>query len=296
MKKISRNQSINPLTRRFAMNPIKSVLIPAILLLIIKTLPAQETKWEFQLGGGICTENVYLGSDDYYVTPLPNIKVTYKRNSFTYTFSILEGLGINYMKPILGFFTSVNLNVGETRNTKEYSVAGIAVKHNTKIQNLLDGTPNAETQLALDLMLIHPSKIGLFGLSVAYHPTKVEYTLGGKNETTKDGYIYSAMYMIELPATDRLSISSLLSIGLMDKVYADTWYSVDKKTKSLKKFEADAGLHSTMFALELKYNLTEHINLSLIGAGRMLLGDAKDSPFTQQPAQGKIVMQTLYHF
>jgi len=278
------------------MQSIKAIMIAAILLLIIKTLPAQRSNWEFQLGGGICSENVYLGSDDYYVTPLPNFKASYTGGSFTYSISILEGLGINYMKPILGFYTGLNINVGETRNTEEYSVAGVSVKHNKKTQKLLEGTPDTETQLALDLMLIYPSRIGLLGLSMAYHPTQVRYNEGDMKETIRNGYIYSVLYMIELPASDRMSIGAMVNIGLMDRSYADTWYSVDEETLSLKTFHADAGLRSTMFAAEIKYKLSGNISLSLIGAGTMLLGDAKESPFTREPVQGKLVMQTLYHF
>lgn len=278
------------------MNPINSIMTAVILIIMMNILPAQDANWTFQLGGGLCSENVYLGSDTYYVTPLPNCKASYTSGSFVYSISILEGLGINYMKPILGFYTGINLNVGETRNTEEYSVAGISVKHNKKTQKLLEGTPDTETPLALDLMLIYPSRIGLFGLSMAYHPTKVGYNEDDEREKTRDGNIYSAMYMIELPATERLSIGAVLSIVLMDKHYADIWYSVDKETGSLKRFQADAGLRSTMFAAELKYRISGTVNLSLIGAGTRLLGDAQKSPFTREPFQGKLIMQTLYHF
>jgi outer membrane scaffolding protein for murein synthesis (MipA/OmpV family) len=296
MKITIQPQPIHTKTGRNQMRTITSVTIAVIILIMTKTLSAQDSNWEFQLGGGICSENVYLGSDNYYVTPLPNFKASYTGGRFSYSISILEGLSIHYMKPILGFYTSINFNVGETRNTEEYSVAGVAVKHNTRTRDLLEGTLNTETQLALDVMMIYPSRIGLFGLSMAYHPTKVGFDQENVKETTRDGYVYSAMYMIELPASDRMSVGALISIGLMDRGYADTWYSVEKETSSLETFQADAGLRSTMFAAEIKYKLSGNVHFSLIGAGTMLMGDAKDSPFTREAAQGKLVMQTLYHF
>ncbi len=279
------------------MKRIKIYLIGIAVLLATQTLPAQETGWGFTVGGGICGENVYVGSDDYYVMPVPNVKASYSKGRVAYSLSVLEGLGVTYMNPNLGLLAGVNINAGETRNSEEYSVLGIPVKHSTKTRKLLEGTPNTETPFAFNLMLAYSSPVGIFGVSLAYHPISVEYNqTDDLKDETRHGYMYSALYTIGGQATDRLSISGLLSVDFMDRNYADTWYTVERATKSLNAFQASAGLRSSLVAVEINYQISKRVNLLLVGATTILLGDARNSPFTVETVQRTMSIQTLYHF
>ncbi len=244
------------------MKRIEILLIGIAVLLAAQTLPAQEAGWHFALGGGVGGENVYVGSDDYYIMPLPILKASYAQDNFKYSLSLLEGIEVSYISPNLGLLASVNVNAGETRHSEEYSVLGIPVKHSAKTRKLLEGSPNLKTPLALNVRLAYPSPVGLFGVSLAYHPTAVKYNQAGLKDETRHGCVYSAQYMIGLPATDRLSVSGLVSVDFMDQNYADTWYTVDRATKSLNAFKADSGLRSSMVAVEIRYQISKIMILS----------------------------------
>jgi outer membrane scaffolding protein for murein synthesis (MipA/OmpV family) len=82
----------------------------------------------------------------------------------------------------------------------------------------------------------------------------------------------------------------------MDQTYASTWYAVDQPTKSLSAFEANAGLRSSLIALEANYRISEHVSLSAVGASTILMGDAKDSPYTVETVQRTVMTQMIYHF
>ncbi len=278
------------------MKRIKIFLIAIPLFLATQPLLAQDAGWDFTVGVGIAGENVYVGSDHYYLMPLPNFKAEYAKGSFNYTVSILEGIGVTYMHQRWGLLAGVNVNVGESRNPKEYMVTGFKAEHNAKTQTLLEGTSDLNTPLTLDVSLAYLSPIGLFRASLAYHPTTVEYNEASLNDETRHGYIYSLQYMIGAQATDRLSISGLLGVDFMDRNYADTWFSVDQATSALDAFEAGGGLHSSTVGVEISYQISRRINVSLLGASTILLGDVRESPFTVETVQRTMMAQIMYQF
>jgi outer membrane scaffolding protein for murein synthesis (MipA/OmpV family) len=175
-------------------------------------------------------------------------------------------------------------------------VVGIPVDHSSDTNRLLADTPNLKTPLALTIMLATTTPIGMFGASVALHPTSVEYQLAGLEDETRTGFMYSAFYNVDIPISQRLSLSGLFSLDFMDDTYADTWYTVDQPTTALDMFEAEAGLHSSMIMLEINYQISDRVSLSAVGGSSILMGDAKDSPFTVETVQRQVMMQTLYHF
>lgn len=271
-------------------------LIACLILLAAQMASAQQNGWDFSVGAGVGSENVYVGSEDYYVAPLPEFKASYTSGNVNYALSLLEGLGVTYLNPGWGLMASVNLNAGATRNPDEYTVVGVPVDHSDDTKRLLAGTPNLDTPLALTTMLATTTQLGMFGASVAIHPTSVEYQRAGLDDETRTGMIYSALYMIGAPVSQRLSLAGLFSLDFMDDTYADTWYAVDQPTETLDAFAAEAGLHSTLIALEFNYQISDRISLSAVGASTILLGDAKNSPFTVETVQRQVTLQTLYHF
>ena len=267
-----------------------------MIVLAAQTLYAQQPGWEFSLGAGIGGENIYVGSDDYYIAPLPSAKASYTSGNFNYSLSLLEGLGITYMNPSWGLMASVNVNSGATRNSEEYKVVGVSVKHSAKTRTLLEGSPNLNTRLAVTTNLAYVTPIGLFGVSLGIHPTSVAYNQTARKDETRNDMLCSVLYTIGGSATERLSLSGFLSIEFMDQTYADTWYTVDQPTKSLSAFKADAGLRSGLIALEANYRISEHVSLSAVGASTILMADAKDSPYTVETVQRTVIMQMIYNF
>lgn len=265
-------------------------------LLVAQSAKNQQNGWKSSVGVGVAGENVYVGSDDYYVVPLPSFKASYTHENVNYSLSLLEGLGVTYMIPDWGLMVDVNLNAGSTRDPEEYTVLGVPVEHSSDTKRLLAGTPSLDTPLALKTMLATPTQIGMLGASVAIHPTSVEYQRTGLEDETRTGLIYSALYNLDIPISQRLSLSGLLSLDFMDETYADTWYSVDQPTPALDRFEAEAGLHSSMIMLGINYQISDRVSLSAVGGSTILMGDAKDSPYTVEPVQRQVIVQTVYHF
>ena len=278
------------------MKRIQILIACWMILLAAQSANAQQNGWEFSVGGGVAGEYVYVGSDDYYVTPLPSFKASYTHENVNYYLSLLDGLGVTYMNPGWGLMMDVNLNAGSYRDPDEYNVVGVPVKHSADTKRLLADTPSLDTPLALSIMLATTTQIGMFGASVAIHPTSVDYQRTGLEDETRAGLIYSAFYNMDIPISQRLSLSGLFSLDFMDDTYADTWYTVDQPTPALDKFEADAGLHSSMIMLEINYQISERVCLSAVGGSTILLGDATDSPFTVETFQRQVMVQTLYHF
>lgn len=267
-----------------------------IIVLAAQTLHAQKPGWTFSVGAGMGGETVYMGSDDYYITPLPGLDAAYVSGNFTYSLSLLEGLGISYMKPEWGLMASVTVNAGATRDPEEYTVMGVSVKHAHKTKTLLEGSPDLNTPVTVNTTLAYATPVGLFGVSMEIHPTSVKYNQTGLKDETRNGMLYSALYMIGAPVTERLSLSGIFSLEFMDQTYADTWFGVDQPTKSFGTFKANAGLRSGMIALEANYQLSKHVSLSALGGSSILMADAKDSPYTVETVQRTVMMQMLYNF
>ena len=267
-----------------------------IIALAAQVLHAQQPRWELSAGAGMGGEYVYVGSDDYYVTPLPDFKASYTSGDINYSLSLMEGLGITYMNSNWGLIASVNLNAGAMRDAKEYSVLGIPVQHSAKTKALLEGSPSLDAPIVLSSSLAYATPVGLFGVAMGIHATSVKYRQTDRKGETRYGTLYSALYMIGGPATERVSLSGLFSIEFMDQTYADTWYAVDQPTQSLSAFKADAGLRSGLIALETQYRISEHVSLSALGASMVLMADAKDSPYTVETVQRTVTVQMIYQF
>jgi outer membrane scaffolding protein for murein synthesis (MipA/OmpV family) len=69
---------------------------------------------------------------------------------------------------------------------------------------------------------------------------------------------------------------------------------VERDTPSLPAFVAGGGFQNTQVAVQLDYRLSGRMNLSFLGAGTWLLGDARTSPFTQARRSNDLVIQLLY--
>ncbi len=278
------------------MKKIKPLLVAMAILFAVETIQAGQDGWNFELGAGVCGENVYPGSDEYYVVPVPNLKVSYTRGVLDYSLSVLEGASVTYTSPGSGFLVSFNVNAGSTRNSETYSILGIDVDHSDKTRKRLEGTPNLKTSATVETMLAYPTPVGLFGLSAAYHPTSVKYKNSGQSKETVHGFIYSALYTIGGPVTDHMALSGLVGFEFMDKNYADAWYGVDQPTEMLPGFKANAGWRSGMISVEVNYRLSKRIELIAVGGSTILLGDAQESPFTVEKNQHALSVQTVYRF
>ena len=276
-----------------------SFLHPLTLLgILIMILPAQvlgaDRAWELSLGGGGYISNVYYGSEETYASPFPDIKVSYTKGSFSSTVSFLDGIEITYMNPKQHLLAGIRVNNGEERHSEEYRGLGVSKAHSDKVKNLLKGTPDVSTSIKTELMLGYINKLGIFGVSLEYHPITQEIT--GKSDQKYNGFISSMSYTKPVSVTDKLTATPLLAVNLMDKNYARAWYSVEQSTPSLASFEADAGLRDVRLSVQLNYHFSSHISAAFLAQNSFLLMDAGDSPYTTSRYQLTSGFYGIYRF
>jgi outer membrane scaffolding protein for murein synthesis (MipA/OmpV family) len=265
------------------------------MLLAAQPMHAQQPGWAFSAGLAVGGENVYPGSNDYYLTPLPSLSASYSRGNISCSLSVLEGLGVTYMIPKWGLIASANVNAGARRDPAGYSVLGVSVDHSASTRALLVGSRDLDAPLVLNTSLMRMTPIGLVGASVAVHRTSVGSS-PTEQQGSRTGLVYALQYMASRQATERLSFSGLLSLEFMDQTYADTWHTRHQASPSSPTYEADAGLRGSVVAAEAQYWISERVSLSVLGASTILLGDARHSPFTAESVQRVMRTQVLYHF
>ena len=278
------------------MEHCKYLLFYLALVFCTTDVIAQRSQWEFSIGGGIYGEYVYVGSDDYYIAPLPHFKASYQTGSITYSISVLEGIGFTYMNSSTNLIAGLQLNSGETRDSKEYSALGFPVNHSNETRRFLEGSPDMNSPLSLEGSLIYPTPFGLVGISAKYSPISIEYQQRELSDETRHGFLYSAFYVIGTPLSKRLSIMGIFSLDVMDQGYADSWYTVNRPTETLHVFEANAGIRDFMVAAELTCKITDKFDLVLMGISTTLMNDADESPYTIEKVQRQMMTQIVYHF
>lgn len=253
--------------------------------------------WVFTGGVGVLSTNVYVGSDDSFVVPLPTLTAEYSKGAASYSVSVLEGLTATYYSEDYGLLGSLNLTFGNERDPDNYYLAGISFKHSDKTRRLLEGTPSVSSAAAvLNASLQYPTAYGVLGASLGYHPTTVDHRVSGLDDDFRNGLILSLQYAKEVALTDRLSLAGFFSFDIMNKGYADAWYSLDRSTATLGAFEADAGPHDVQFALHAVYTFSERVGMSLDVVQMVLLGEARKSPYTVEQNQLTAMLQLYRTF
>ena len=216
-------------------------ILDVCAMIAITAMPsaAQQPGWAFTVGAGVGSENVYPGAEEFFVTPLPSASASYTAGTTSYSISILEGLGITHVIPQWGLIANANINAGPRRDSSGYSVLGVSIDHTASTQALLVGSPDLDAPVVLNASLLRATPIGLIGASVAVHRTSV---VSPQRRETRTGMVYSLQYMTSVQPAERMALSGLLSLELMDGTFADTWHSRRQASPSSDDFEARAGL------------------------------------------------------
>lgn len=248
--------------------------------------------WALSLGGGGYASNVYMGSDDIRSLPIPYMKASYTVKTFSTSLSLLDGLGISYMNPEKHFMADFSINGGEKRDSEKYYALGATIGHSDRTRKLLEGSPTVSTLVCSKMMLGYLSPFGILGVSTEYH----RITREEETDRSYDGFIPSFSWMLPYPLTQELSATFVLSLSMMDRHYADAWYSVDRKTPALDIFNADAGFRDIQLAVQADYMLSERQGITFITGMSRLLGDAAESPYTTANRQLRFACYGFYNF
>lgn len=271
-----------------------ALLLVALLVLVAHPCIAED--WDLSVSAGSVSENVYVGSDDLYVAPLVSFDARRRVGPVTTVFSLLEGISVSYVHARTGLMGSLTVNQGDERKRDEYSTSGIRIEHSDRTARLLAGTPNISTPVTIRASLDTVTPVGMVGISVEHHPTRLESADADVADELAHGLLYSLHYMVGLPLTERLSFGGMLGLTFMSESYADAWFTVEQPTEALTSFEAGAGARDAQLAVQFAYAMSPSIDMVLTYANLRLLGDAQRSPYTLESAQHTVMLQAVYGF
>ena len=95
------------------MRVTRAGLIVLIALTLSSGSAVAQEGWDFIAGGGVYRDNVYPGSSDYYVVPVPIAGATYETGNFSYYISILNGAGVSWFSEETGLSASASVKYGD---------------------------------------------------------------------------------------------------------------------------------------------------------------------------------------
>lgn len=251
--------------------------------------------WDFTVDAAALADNTYVGSDEYYVAPLPAFRASRDAGATTWFVSLpLEGIGVSHRNATSGLTGSVSMNFGGLRSPEEYSVVGFPTRHGDKALALLAGSPEIATPIIVEAKVEYPVPFGMLGAALGYHPTSVEYEQVEISDELRHGFLLSLQYKAFAPITRGFVVGGVLGLEFMDGNYADGWFAVAQETKNLAKFEADAGARDVQASLFASYQIAANVNLSLYYRNMLLLGDAARCPYTVDERQQTFLLRTSY--
>jgi outer membrane scaffolding protein for murein synthesis (MipA/OmpV family) len=267
--------------RKDSIKTRRAPLLAGALLACSVSLVGAGENWTFVVGGGGYVSNVYGGSDESFIAPMPIAQASYKTGNLEFSASILDGIGINYLDEERHFLAGVGVNFGEGRDSEEYSTGLYNLKHSKETERFLDGSPTVSSIVRSALTIGWLSPVGVLGASLKYQPT----TLEGDTDEFFHAFLPSAFWRLPVPVSEKLMITGMLEVEFMNKGFADAWYTVDTMTTELDTFEAEAGLRDIRFCIQADYMFTEHIGATFLAENSFLLMDGADSPYTRSRYQ-----------
>ena len=271
---------------------VRTWTLVAVLSLCVVLGAAAEDGWGLTLGGGAYVSNVYSGADEFFLSPLPVARASYKSGKVEVFASTLDGLGFLYVDMEGHLFASAGVNLGERRDSEEYDAIFVRMDHRADTARYLAGTPTAWNPAYGFGMLGWISPIGIFASALYYQPT----LLSGDADELFHAFIPSLFYLAPVQVTEKFKLTTLLSLDFMDSRYAEAWYSVEEATGELEEFHAEAGLRGVQLILQAEYFLTEHVSVGALASNLYLLKDAADSPYTRSPYRLKAGLYLAYTF
>lgn len=257
-------------------NPLKFILFFTALLfagsalakdfgtadfIVDNTGPAEEqvSDWDVTLGAGGIVQPEYEGGDEYEFRALPYFDVRYKD---------LVELNIR----------GLNVNVIRLENLK----AGVGLGANF-------GRDEDDADRLRGLGDIDPSAEGLAFAEYAVGPTSGRLTFAhdlgdGHEGFTIDAEIGHAYFIPEYNLLIRPNISTTYA----SDDYMESFFGVNSAQSArsgLSQFDSEAGFKDAAVGVFARYSLTENWSLNGLFEYSRLLGDAEDSPVTEDENQ-----------
>lgn len=253
--------------------------------------PDSSQRFQGHIGIGIGLVPEYEGSDDYGVTALPLVDIR-KPGVF-----FIKGASINPNDGLAGAgVTILHFSYSENSSRGAQLVLGPFVRfHGGRDEddsNTLDGLGD-----------IDPSAgVGGF-MEFNAGPLLTNLTMSSQDVgDDKDGFLVTFDTKYTFKASDKLAISTGLSISWADDDYMQGLFGVTNTQavrSGLRRFDSEAGFKDAGIQLHASYALSTHLSFySQVGYWR-LLNDAADSPIVADEGsdnQVRGLLGLLYRF
>lgn len=208
---------------------------------------------QFVIGVGGAYQPGYLGSDKYRFQPLPMVDIKWGR----FFANFQDGIGANLID-------SENVTIG----------AGFTMADNYRAKD----APAGIGKLTMGLGARGFVKLRQSGFEAVVGGTKI--VTGGT-----EGFVADAS--LSRPVFINQNFMLMPSIGARwgDRKNNNRYFGVNAQQSAasgLARFTTGSGLLDAKAELGAMFNLTDRINLGLIGGVSTLLGDVKDSPIVKK--------------
>ncbi|OHC73663.1 MAG: hypothetical protein A3G18_02800 [Rhodospirillales bacterium RIFCSPLOWO2_12_FULL_58_28] len=222
--------------------------------------------WSFAVGPGVAAQPEYVGSDKYQAWPLPIIEAKWKDKVFL---SAQDGLGWNAIKTSNFRFGPLAHYYWGSRDRP------------SGINNIDFGT-----------------QVGAFA-EFAFSHWKLDatalYAVSGSSE--------GARANLGLAYGTRINKNWEVVVRADADYFNDnemkTYFGINAREASdsnLREYSPSMGIADAGLGLKINYQISEDWSMLGLIRGSTLLGDAKDSPLTQQEFQGYGGVGFAYHF
>lgn len=237
--------------------------------------PAEEKKspWNFTAGGGLAFAPKYEGSKEHEIQGVPVLEATYDNGK--YFAGTTRGLGMSLIQTET-FQGGVSLGGGNGRREKDS-------RHLRGLGNI-DGGLSAS----------------LFAKITPMENTDVSATVS-RDFGDSEGVLATVSAGYTQPFSKELSLETSVGTTWMNDDYASSFFGVTKKQSArtggrLKPFNAEAGLKNVSMDVGLNYQFSESwLWYNGVSVSR-LMGDAGDSPITQEKWQTSYISAVAYSF
>lgn len=259
--------------------PLGVLVLTAIAVLSVPTgaaaqqAPAAEKAWSVTISGGASFQPDYEGSNDYEVSPLPLLMVSYKDLVF------LRG-------PMLGanLFTWRGAREGDKLQigpVMRYQM-GRDQDDNDALQGMgdIDGGIEAGAFVSYNTGAWSVGMTAFKDVSSSHDGMTAEFSGGYRHDFNS-----------------RLRMKTKLSTTWADDDYTTAYFGVtpvQAQRSGLRRYEPESGLKDVGLAADLDYSLTDHWGITGRVGYKRLLGDAADSPLVKDEGSANQLTTGLF--
>ncbi len=223
--------------------------------------------WDISVGAGAIFAPEYMGSDDMELSPVPVIDIEWRDRLFLSTRKGLGGYIVNEdaaARPLFGVFDSYNFG-GSVR----YAF-GRDEDDNSRLNGLGDIDDTAE--------------LGLFG-ELGIGPVSFSAEVYGDVGDGHDGVHGELAAAYGMPINQKWIVSAGPVVKFGSDDFTQSFFGVDSAQASrsaFDRYDADGGFYSVGVEAMSRYAFTENWSVTGTAGYSRLVGDAADSPITEE--------------